>query len=92
MMRTIDHHTAEIIPLRRRLQASLDLISVGGAICEAGGMMTSAGTAVMQLNELPTEHMIRELSDMGWHLVRCAAALEVARATVELPADCERSE
>ncbi len=92
MMRTIEHHTAEIIPLRRKLQASVDLTNLGGAIRDAGTMLISVGTTVMQLNELPTEHMIKEMSSMGWHLVRCADALEVARVTVELPADCERSE
>ncbi len=81
---------AQIIPLRRQLKASVDLIDLGGAIRDAGTIMMSAGTTVMQLNELPTEHMVRELSDMGWHLVRCAAALAVARAgIVSLPADCE---
>ncbi len=90
-------HGAQVIPLRplhRQLKASVDILDLGAAMRDAGTVMMSAGTTVMQLNEMPTEHMIRQLDDMGWHIVRCAAALAVARAAmapVPLPADCEPS-
>lgn len=60
--------SAVVIPirdLRRDLQASVDLINLGSVMCDAGSQINSAGRHVMQLNEVPTEMMLRELEQLG---------------------------
>ncbi len=77
-----------VVPLRRQLQASVDLLDLGEILEVSGSMMASAGRHVSLLNELPTDHMLREIDQAGRAMCGMVATLRLA-AAVELPCDSE---
>ncbi len=79
-----------VIPLRRKLVRSLDMIDLGASMRDAGSILTEVGTGIMQLHEPPTDLQLNQAADAASRMMQAVMVLRVAQAVVALPSDCER--